>query len=156
MRRRGKTPRQGRAGPGQPHMRGAEGARSQRGSARGSRRLGRQTKGCRGPGAVRATRSRRGAAGQALSPQPDARVPCHRLVPGPRSSSTCCRAHMPRSANHPPARGSRRPARPPRPPCPHLLIGRGEVLSDHGTGPLRLTRDHDAVRGASSKKCPLH
>lgn len=151
MRRRGKTPTQGRGGP----TRGAERARSQRGSARGSQRLGRQTKGCRGRGAVGTARNRRGAAGHTLSPQPDARVPCHPRVPVPRSGSTCCGARTPRDANHPPARGSRRPARP-RPPGPHLLVGCGEVLSDHGTGPLRRTRDRDAAGGTNSEKRSLH
>lgn len=73
-------------------------------------------------------------------------------VRGPRSSSTCCRARTPRSANHPPARGSGCPARLPRPPGSHLLVGCGEVLSDHGTSLLRLTRDRDAAE-ARAPRC---
>lgn len=143
---------QSRAAPRQRSRRGLEPARL----CEGKPRLGRQTKGCRGPGAVGAVRSRRGVAGYALSPRPDSRVPCHPRVPGPRSGSTCCTAGTPRSANHPPARGSRHPARPPLPPGPHLLVGCGEVLSDHGPGPLRLTRDRDAAGGTNSEKRPLH
>lgn len=93
--------------------------RSRRGPlprARESRRLGRQTKGCRGLGAVKAAGSHRGSAGHAVFPQPDARGPaflaCRDHAAAPPAAEPACHGvpiiHL--------RRGSRRPARPPRRP----------------------------------------
>lgn len=64
-------------------------------------------------------------------------------------------ARPPRSTNHPPARGSRCPARPPRPPGSHLLVGCGEVLSDHGTKPAEAHPGPQRSGGARSVMCPF-
>lgn len=154
MRRRGKTPRQGRAGAvsHERSRRGPEPARL-----------------CEGKPEARATdKGLQGSWGRRGDKEPPRSgwpsFP-HSQTPGSLVIASC-RDH----AAAPPAaeptchgvpgihlRGGRDalPALRARPVRPHLLVGRGEVLSNHGTGPLRLTRDHDATEGASSKKRPL-
>lgn len=151
MRRRGKTPKaqQGRGSPMPEEQKGPLAKSKGKPEARATDKGMQGSWGREGGGESPRTGRPRGF------PTARRQGPCIPRVPGPRSSSTCCRACMPRSANHPPAQGVAAPCPPSAPPGPHLLVGCGELLSDHGTGLSLLTRDRDATGGASSEMSPL-
>lgn len=144
---------QGRGSPKQEEQKGPRASAALRGEARGSGDRQRAA-GVVGPW------GRRGAAEQRLATRfPHSQTPGSLIIPARRDHAATPPAAEPGRHGVPIIHlrgGSRRPARPPRPPCPHLLVGCGEVLSDHGTGRLRLTRVRDAAGGRSSEVYPRY